>query len=131
MRRAFTLIELLISLAVIGLLLSLLLPGVHAAREAARNAECRSNLHQLGIDLERLNICGKLPRLVLGYRPTCPTLVAQYEDWQSYEQLVADMTHPQILAYYDAPSDRIVVVQETMPVHHDSVNLLYLDGHVD
>jgi prepilin-type N-terminal cleavage/methylation domain-containing protein len=49
----FTLVELLVVITIIGVLLGLLLPAVQAAREAARSAQCRSNLHQIGIALDR------------------------------------------------------------------------------
>jgi prepilin-type N-terminal cleavage/methylation domain-containing protein len=49
MRRAFTLIELLIVLAVIGLLAALLLPVLATVRERARRTACISNLRQIGL----------------------------------------------------------------------------------
>jgi prepilin-type N-terminal cleavage/methylation domain-containing protein len=48
-RPAFTLVELLVVIAVIGILIALLLPAIQAAREAARQTQCRNNLKQIAI----------------------------------------------------------------------------------
>lgn len=48
-RTAFTLSELLVSIAIIGVLASLGIPAVFQARQSARRAECTNNLRQLGL----------------------------------------------------------------------------------
>ena len=51
-KHGFTLVELLVVIGVVGVLLSMLIPAVQKAREAANRTQCQSQLRQIALGLE-------------------------------------------------------------------------------
>ena len=65
----FTITEVLVALAVIGVLLALLLPAVQSARESARRTACANNLRQLGVAFQsHESVHGRFPSNGWGWR---------------------------------------------------------------
>lgn len=109
----FTLVELLVVISIIGVLVSLLLPAVQAAREAARKVSCKNNLRQIGIALHNYHDTHRvLPAGCIEWRawnapPTrrqfaWSAMLLPFLEQQNLHQEI-DWTKP-----YDAPVNAVV-----------------------
>ncbi|MFB3893487.1 MAG: type II secretion system protein [Phycisphaerae bacterium] len=96
-RQGFTLIELLVVIAIIALLLTILVPSLTAAREMARCALCRANLHSIGIGIPMYahDNADWMPPSAVGVFDSGPDNPSPYWRW-------ADFTAP----YFDASARR-------------------------
>jgi len=123
-RSGFTLVELLVVIAVIGVLVALLLPAVQMAREAARRTQCMNNQRQLGLALHMFHdVNGTLPAGWSGVAPEEPpgwgwgTQILPYvEQMTVFEKIdlsrpIADPIHASLLerplSVFICPSDSL------------------------
>ena len=87
-RQAFTLVELLVVVAIIGILISMLLPAVQAVREAARRTACLNNLKQIGLAVHNFESANRrIPaaRAADGFM-TWPTYLMPFMEQDNYVQ---------------------------------------------
>jgi len=70
-RRAFTLVELLIVISIIGILMALLLPAVQFVKENGRASACKNSLHQIGLGFKTALTRGDTTKI-------------QPKDWQGF-----------------------------------------------
>lgn len=113
-RRGITLIELLVVIAIIAILVSLLLPAVQQAREAARKGRCRSSLKQISLAIHNYHDAFNLfPATELGGTGTLAKA-------STFLAILPSLEHSRVLPLYNSSlgnSDSInmVAVQQMIP----------------
>ena len=129
-RNAFTLVELLVVVAIIGILASLLLPAVQQAREAARRAKCENNLKQVGLAVHNYaSAFGYLPQ---SHRPVGNTTAPRVA---GFTELLPYLEQTNLAKAYDLSKNwsdpaNAAVVQTVVPVLvcPSSIDPTRLDG---
>jgi len=105
----FTLVELLVVLAIIAILAALLLPAVSRAKEAGRGAACISNLRQIGVALQ-LYVDENQQRLPF-MRDRATVMDTNQPALPSVEQVLRDQLGNTNVLH--CPSDRILLFEQT------------------
>ncbi len=85
MRRGYSLLEMLIVIAIIGIMISMLLPAVQRLRASDNNTVCKNNLRQIGLGIHMYYDANKL----LPFARTCPA------PWQGGQDLRCTACNPQ------------------------------------
>jgi len=97
--RGFTLVELLVVVAIIALLLAILTPALNRAREAARTVKCLTNIRQINLGMRMYGS---------DYRQhLAPTLIQGYWQQSSGKNFKGVFSDPPFLGQYtgnDAPT---------------------------
>src|SRR5437868_7012671 len=106
----FTLVELLIVVAIIGVLIGLLLPPVQAAREAARRMSCGNNLRQIGLALQNFEATHKA--FPSSLRPTPPDPSGLFNGWSVQAQLLVYIEHGNV--YQNINVERLYSAQSSI-----------------
>jgi prepilin-type N-terminal cleavage/methylation domain-containing protein len=91
-RPGFTLVELLVVMAIIAVLIALLLPAIQYAREIARKTTCTNNMRQMGLAALAMETATKnLPSAGEGNQGSQPTVLTAFDTQSFFTQILPYM----------------------------------------
>jgi prepilin-type N-terminal cleavage/methylation domain-containing protein len=124
LKKAFTLVELLVVITVIGVLVALLVPAIHSAREAARRVDCKQKMRAIYIGLQAYKEKnGHLPRLPF---PPWTAEVLPYTE-MAYDEVALKQIVVKIMDTNKNTNDRIKAFIQTNVV--PSYGFICLSGN--
>jgi len=97
--RGFTLVELLVVLAIVGLLIAMLLPAVQKAREAARVSTCANNVRQIGLAIHNFEARNRV--YPSSSRFVAPDASGNIHGWSAQAQLLPYLEQTPIASQID------------------------------
>lgn len=128
-RGGFTLVELLVVMAVIGTLIGITLPAVQRVRESSRRTQCQSNLKSMGVALTAFEASKR------AFPPGDDAFTLRYHAWSSYILPFLDEdTVSRRIDYrktWNAPGGNDVISDVNLPVYVCPTGIVSFAGKQD